>query len=362
MVDKPNILIIDDDEELAIMLQSLFATRGYRPWVAHSAAEVAAMLTRNDIEWPMQVIMLDLMMPYVDGSELYDWLRAHPKTAETPILVLSANDTISKRVEMLQKGANDYLVKPCPAEEMLAKVKIHSQLHTLRQSAQVAHAQMARQSSYWEALAAVGQFIRGQFDLDETLGRVVEIVVQDWRMAHCTIYLYEAESGRTTAVAHAPHTAPPTDSHTPFLRRVILQQELLSSGDMVGLPLLRHRSLLGVLVLQLGDQPQTYALQQALLILGAMLSMTITNGYLFESLQMRSAVAPPPEPTPEPTMEEAAVVTSLQNIQAYIQMLLQFQMDDTRRADYLHRAEGEVAQLLAHLDHSTPTNDPTPTP
>jgi DNA-binding response OmpR family regulator len=336
MSNIPNILIIDDDEEMAAMLHTLFAARGYRPLVAHSAAEVAALLTRDDVAWPMQVILLDMMMPYVDGSELYDWLRIHPKTTDTPVIVLSAVDSVAKRVEMLQKGADDYLVKPCPIEELYARVAIHAKLHELRHTAQANKAQLVRQTGYWEALAAVGELVHGQFDLEATLLRAVEIISQEWHAHHCTIYLYDQQTNQNRVVAHAPHQTAVPEAHNPFVRRVVLQQTIQRSGELLAVPLLRHRSLLGVVVLQLGEQHRSTALEHALHILGSLLAMSITNHYLFESLQsQKTAVAPSPDKA------------SLQALHTYIQMLLQFHMDDQRRLHYLHRAEEELAKLMA---------------
>ena len=347
MAEHPYILIIDDDEEMAAMLHTVFSAKGYWPLVAHSAAEVAAMLTRDDVRWPVQVILLDMMMPYVDGSELYDWLRAHPKTAETPVIVLSAMDSVTKRVEMLQKGADDYLVKPCPIEELYARVAIHTKLHELRQMAHSNKTQLMRQTSYWEALGKIGELVRTQFDLEGTLLRAAEIVVSDWRASHCTIYLYERQTSQTNIVAHAPYDAAVPDSHTPFVRRVVLQQELLYSGELVAVPLLRHRSLLGVVVVQLPEQPRPTALEHALHILGSLLAMTITNNYLFESLQGRGTAALVDSPAADAPPNK--LNQGLQALHTYIQMLLQFHMDDQRRLEYLNRADVEINKLLGDL-------------
>ena len=314
------------------MLQTLFTARGYRPYVAHSAAEVAALLTRDDVLWPMQVILLDMMMPYVDGSELYDWLRAHPKTTDTPVIVLSAVDSVSKRVEMLQKGADDYLVKPCPLEELYARVAIHTRLHELRRTAQANQTQLVRQTGYWAALAAVGELVQGQFDLESTLLRAAELIVAEWRAHHCTIYLYDQQTGGTEVIAHAPHQTAVPEAHAPFVRRVVLQQELIQSGERIAIPLVRHRSLLGMIVLQLAEPQRAAALEHALHILGALLSLSITNHYLFERLQNQSAAVSPS-------------AEGLQAVHTYIQMLLQFHMDDQRRTEYLRRAEAELNKL-----------------
>ncbi len=144
------ILIIDDDAGMTSLIHQVFTTHNYQTIIANTPGDVLELLdgskkTKKSID----LILLDLMMPQVDGVEVFKWLHAHPKTAGAPVIILSAIDDIDKRVELYNMGANDYLVKPCNADELLSRVAIHiklSQLEKIQQQADTRTEQLYRLS------------------------------------------------------------------------------------------------------------------------------------------------------------------------------------------------------------------------
>jgi len=113
---KPQILVADDDEMIAASLRRALIYEGYDVVVAHNGREAldAAMLRQPDL------VLLDVMMPEVDGIEVCRRLRAD---GDVPVLMLTAKDTVADRVLGLDSGADDYLVKPFAYEELLARVR-----------------------------------------------------------------------------------------------------------------------------------------------------------------------------------------------------------------------------------------------
>jgi two-component system, OmpR family, response regulator MprA len=111
------ILVVDDDPPIRRMLDRTLAAEGY---VVESAADGGAALAAIERSAP-DLIVLDVAMPGVDGLAVCRRLRA--KGLATPVLLLTARDDLRDRVEGLDAGADDYLVKPFATEELLARVR-----------------------------------------------------------------------------------------------------------------------------------------------------------------------------------------------------------------------------------------------
>ncbi len=111
------LLLIDDEVELTTPLQQFLGQQGYSVEVANSSTEGWHLLTRHKYN----LVILDWIMPGVSGLELCQQLRQFDHS--TPILFLTAKDTLNDRVEGLETGADDYLVKPFELRELLARVR-----------------------------------------------------------------------------------------------------------------------------------------------------------------------------------------------------------------------------------------------
>ena len=110
-----SILIVDDDEKLCALLRSYFEEERFVVYIAHDGLEALNIL-RNQ---KPQIMLLDLMMPGMDGFETLEEIR---KEYSLPILMFtSKNDSISK-VRGLRAGADDYLTKPFDMDELIARI------------------------------------------------------------------------------------------------------------------------------------------------------------------------------------------------------------------------------------------------
>jgi two-component system, OmpR family, response regulator MprA len=114
---KAHILVVDDDTRITDLLRRILAYEGYSVTVAASGTEA---LDRS-LERPPDLVVLDIMLPGLDGLEVARRLRAAGD--HVPILMLTARDAIADRVQGLEVGADDYLVKPFAPEELVARVK-----------------------------------------------------------------------------------------------------------------------------------------------------------------------------------------------------------------------------------------------
>jgi two-component system response regulator MprA len=113
----PRILVVEDDWRIGAFLDRALRHRGYEVQLVRDGS--AALAAATDSDGPDMVI-LDLMLPDIDGVEVAHRLRSR---SATPILVLTARDSVADRVRGLDAGADDYLVKPFALEELLARVR-----------------------------------------------------------------------------------------------------------------------------------------------------------------------------------------------------------------------------------------------
>ena len=111
------VLVVEDDRSVRDAVERALVFEGYEVTTARDGAE-ALSLVMND---PPDAIVLDVMMPHVDGLETARRIRA--RGDDTPILILTARHEVSDRVEGLDAGADDYMVKPFALEELLARLR-----------------------------------------------------------------------------------------------------------------------------------------------------------------------------------------------------------------------------------------------
>jgi two-component system response regulator MprA len=112
-----HILVVEDDRAVREAVERALTYEGYEVSTARDGAEALSAVL-ND---PPEAIVLDVMMPHVNGLEACRRIRASGDT--TPILILTARHEVSDRVEGLDAGADDYMVKPFALEELLARLR-----------------------------------------------------------------------------------------------------------------------------------------------------------------------------------------------------------------------------------------------
>jgi two-component system response regulator MprA len=111
------ILVVDDDPALRTALDRALKLEGYRTSFAHDGRQALQMMTSGAPD----AVILDLGLPLMDGVEVCR--RVRERGNRTPVLMLTARDAVSDRVEGLDAGADDYLVKPFALDELLARLR-----------------------------------------------------------------------------------------------------------------------------------------------------------------------------------------------------------------------------------------------
>jgi PAS domain S-box-containing protein len=127
---RERILLADDNADMRSYLKRILGPH-YEVQIAANGEEALALATSS----PPDLILSDVMMPHLDGFGLLEQLRAHEQTKTIPVVLLSARAGEESRVEGLQAGADDYLVKPFTARELLARVSSHLAMARVRRDA-----------------------------------------------------------------------------------------------------------------------------------------------------------------------------------------------------------------------------------
>src|SRR4249920_266956 len=180
MVDyerTPRVLVVEDDDAIAQVLQRSLRMEGYEVRIA---GDGVAALDEAHAFLP-DLVILDLGLPRLDGIEVAKQLR---QSDDVPILVLTARDAVEARVEGLDSGADDYLVKPFERQELLARLRALLRRRPPRGSASVVVGDLALNPDTHE-VSRGGREIdltQREFELLEYLMRNERIVVPRQRL------------------------------------------------------------------------------------------------------------------------------------------------------------------------------------
>jgi len=116
---KARLLIVEDDKDISNMLQIFFTNQNYDADIALRGME-ALEKTRTNLP---HLIVLDIMLPDIDGFEVCRNLRTHTRTSHVPIIFLTQKDERSDKLQGLELGADDYITKPFDIEELKLRVQ-----------------------------------------------------------------------------------------------------------------------------------------------------------------------------------------------------------------------------------------------
>ncbi len=182
---SPYILLADDNTDMRDYLKRILSEQGYN---VEAVADGMAALAAIEQQVP-DLVLTDIMMPQLDGLGLLQKLRANSTTKEIPIILLSARAGSESLVEGLSTGADDYLIKPFSARELLARIEASLKLARMRQ--EVARSEQIIMERITDAFVAFDRDLRFTYanpaavqlmrkTLDEVLGKTVWEVFADF--------------------------------------------------------------------------------------------------------------------------------------------------------------------------------------
>ncbi|MEG4997693.1 sensor histidine kinase [Microcoleus sp. B4-D4] len=235
---KDIVLIVDDNSNNLGVLYNLLDDASFEVWVAQdgeSAIEKVGYALPN-------LILLDIMMPGIDGFETCDRLKANPLTADIPVIFMSAlSDTVDK-VKGLSLGAVDYITKPFQQEEVLARVKLHLKLHFLTQKIEKQNQELEQrvQERTAELSQALHNLQQTQVQLVQTekmssLGQLVAGVAHEinnpvsfifGNLNHASDYIRDLLSHLEAYQQHYPNPVPQITAHAEEIELDYLLEDL----------------------------------------------------------------------------------------------------------------------------------------
>ena len=149
------ILLVDDNPQNLKVLYETLKDKGYRLLIANDGHKALALASRDQPE----VILLDIMMPELDGYQVCERLKSNPVTADSAVVFLSALDDIDAKVKGFSLGGADYISKPFQAAEVIARVRTQARFVRLERELQQRNKQLRSDQS--RILNAISEGIYG---------------------------------------------------------------------------------------------------------------------------------------------------------------------------------------------------------
>ena len=184
--EKETILVVDDHAENVHLLSRILQLEGYNVETAANGLEALAAVRAS----LPSLILLDIMMPGMDGFEVCRQLKAEEETQDVPVIFISALGAATEKLQGFAAGGVDYVPKPFQAKEVLARVRTHMALRRLQKQLQVRNAELQqRNAELQEALDTI-QTLSGLIPICAWCGRRIEdesgawLTVEDYIEAH----------------------------------------------------------------------------------------------------------------------------------------------------------------------------------
>ncbi len=232
-----DILIVDDTAPNLQVLSSMLRSQGYRVRSALSGA-LALRAARTK---PPDLVLLDVMMPEMDGYEVCRQLKADPALQAVPVIFLSALNDTDDKVRGFHEGAADFITKPFHVDEVIARVRTHLRLHGLQQAVEATNRNLEQLVGQQVAEIAASQmatiFALAKLaeSRDDVTGRHLEHVQQLTRLL--VERLMEdgtlGDRGRGTEITDIVHASALHDvGKVAIPDRILLKPGRLTSGEL----------------------------------------------------------------------------------------------------------------------------------
>ena len=222
------ILLVDDDPSSLTILHQNLVGRGYRIFIARNGEDALKQVRRAH---PL-VVLLDVIMPGMDGYETCRRLKDDPDTAGTAVIFLSALEEARDKVRGLEVGAVDFITKPFQGDEVVARVNTHITIQLLQRQLEVRNAELARELAVaQELLSDARRRVEGPLLGDSVAVRALRETVGQYATTTEPLLLSGPHGAGHEAVARAIHHASPRSGQA-FLH---VNSGLLPTGGDPGL-------------------------------------------------------------------------------------------------------------------------------
>jgi diguanylate cyclase (GGDEF)-like protein len=201
VASRSTILVVEDEKEIARMIQILLEARGFATLVSHSGDEAFTRLRDHSVD----LVLLDIMMPGMDGYDVCRRLKADERWRHIPVVMLTARAAPRDMLLGLEIGADDYITKPFNNEELIARIKALLRFQAMRQ-------ELVRRNQELQALNAVAQAVSRSLSPDEILEGALARTLESLGLTLGLVHLLQSKSGHLVLRAWQGLEAEPGDA------------------------------------------------------------------------------------------------------------------------------------------------------
>ena len=276
-LDCPIVLVVDDDKMIAGFLNDLLTEAGYCVRMVHNGQEALDRLASPERD-EIDLVLLDVMLPDVDGYTVCRRLRAAPNTARLLIIMVTGRDKPTDKTLGLDLGADDYIAKPFDPQELLARVRSMLRLHRAEQDLRTRNQALA-------ALNAVAQTIGRAVELPDVLRSALDQVLDSLGLPAGLITLRSLSGQQLVVVQRWALDTPQPN--------ILLAEQVGQTGQPVFedqaacVPLISRNRVLGTLYVTgfARTGPDAFDLLSAI---GSQIGAALERARLYQDAQQRS--------------------------------------------------------------------------
>ena len=229
LAGNATILIVDDTPNNLQLLFSYLETAGFKVLLAEDG-ETAIEIARSQLP---DLILLDVLMPGIDGFATCSQLKSKPATREIPIIFLTALSETVNKVQGFKIGGVDYITKPSEQEEVLARIQTHLNLKSMRHALSVKNRELEQALNFEALIKRITDKIRDSLDETYCLRVATEEMTRVLNLSSCQVELYNPQKTTATIVYEHNNTLPQCQGQIrqiddfPELYRQLLQKSPL---------------------------------------------------------------------------------------------------------------------------------------
>jgi diguanylate cyclase (GGDEF)-like protein/PAS domain S-box-containing protein len=170
--NMPRILCVDDDPRNLSLLEAMLSPRGYDVVSAMNGSEAIEKIKSERID----ICLLDVLMPEIDGFEVCRWIKADDLHRNIPVVMITSCTDMENRIRGIEAGAEDFISKPFDSAEVLARIKMLFHVKSLNDQLQSAYHNIAKLSAFGEQI--ISNFNPDTFDFLENVDSIVHQIIR----------------------------------------------------------------------------------------------------------------------------------------------------------------------------------------
>lgn len=302
MNHKHKVLIVDDDNVTRSLIMEFLANGGYEGLEAKNGKEA---LRRVAADKP-DIILLDLVMPDIDGFEVCRKLRTEMNDITTPIIILTVRDEKEDILKGFAVGANDYIVKPVKPFELEARIKTHLRIKSLYDDANAEKKDLA---TLLEVSQAVSSTLKSQdilYTLVKSVGQLIDVArcsivrIGNKKGIGYVVTTYDNPKIKNLAIELAKYpeirkaldvkgTVIIEDIHTdPMMSSVKDNIKELDLSSLLVIPIIVREEVVGTLFLRTSRKEKNFSPREVKLcqVIANLAGNALSNAHLFESMEI----------------------------------------------------------------------------